>query len=62
MNNLTKFKFRVPFSAWLFRIASNEVIQYKDKSKQRTVQIQTVDIQDIMKLQQSQRRTNGSNH
>ena len=50
MNNLGKFKFKgVPFSAWLFRIASNEVVQYyKDKSKERTVQIQTDNILDII--------------
>ena len=50
MNNLKKFKYKgVPFSAWLFRIASNEVIQfYKDKKSERTVQIQTDYIQDIV--------------
>ncbi|MDG2370685.1 MAG: sigma-70 family RNA polymerase sigma factor [Flavobacteriales bacterium] len=50
MNNLKKFKYKgVPFSAWLFRIASNEVVQfYKDKKSERTVQIQTDYIQDIV--------------
>ena len=58
MNNLKKFKYKgVPFSAWLFRIASNEVIQfYKDKKSERTVQIQTDYIQDIVANESELRR------
>ena len=58
MNNLNKFKYTgVPFSAWLFRIASNEVIQfYKDKKSERTVQIQTDYIQDIVANESELRR------
>lgn len=58
MNNLNKFKYKgVPFSAWLFRIASNEVIQfYKDKKSERTVQIQTDYIQNIVANESELRR------
>jgi len=58
MNNLNKFKYKgVPFSAWLFRIASNEVIQfYKDKKSERTVQIQTDYLQDIVANESELRR------
>lgn len=58
MNNLNKFKYKgVPFSAWLFRIASNEVVQfYKDKKSERTVQIQTDYIQDIVANESELRR------
>ena len=58
MNNLKKFKYKgVPFSAWLFRIASNEVVQfYKDKKSERTVQIQTDYIQDIIANESELRR------
>ena len=58
MNNLKKFKYKgVPFSAWLFRIASNEVVQYyKDKKSERTVQIQTDYIQDIVANESELRR------
>jgi len=43
LNNLKKFRYReVPFSAWLYRIASNEVNQYFRKQKQmlRSVSLQ----------------------
>ena len=58
MNSLKKFKYKgVPFSAWLFRIASNEVVQfYKDKKSERTVQIQTDYIQDIVANESELRR------
>ena len=58
MNNLNKFKYKgVPFSAWLFRIASNEVVQfYKDKKSERTVQIQTDYLQDIVANESELRR------
>lgn len=58
MNNLNKFKYKgVPFSAWLFRIASNEVVQfYKDKKSERTVQIQTDYIQNIVANESELRR------
>lgn len=41
MQNIKKYKFKgVPFSAWLFRIASNEVYQYyRKKKKDRTIYI-----------------------
>lgn len=42
LQNLTKFKFKgVPFSAWLFRIAVNEVNQFfrKQKDRQRAVSL-----------------------
>ena len=50
MNSLNKFKYKgVPFSAWLFRIASNEVVQfYKDKKMERTVQVQTDHIEELI--------------
>lgn len=41
MQGIRKYKFKgVPFSAWLFRIASNEVYQhYRQKKKDRTIYI-----------------------
>jgi len=46
--NLKKFKFRgVPFSAWLFRIAVNEVNQFfrQQKNRQRAVSLQDTHIE-----------------
>jgi len=38
MNNLPKYEFRgVPFSAWLYKIASNEVRKYYRKNKTKQV-------------------------
>jgi len=39
----------VPFSAWLYRIASNEVAQhFRDHSKTRTVCLETSDVDDML--------------
>ena len=42
LQNLPRYQYRgVPFSAWLYRIASNEVAQYfRNSGKQRTVSLQ----------------------
>lgn len=50
MNNLQKYEYRgVPFSSWLFRIASNEVSNLFRKQKaQRTVNIDSVKIYSII--------------
>jgi RNA polymerase sigma-70 factor, ECF subfamily len=38
MNNLSRYEFRgVPFSAWLYKIASNEVKKYYRKNKSKRV-------------------------
>lgn len=42
-NNLKKFKWKgVPFSAWLYRIASNEIANYFRKRKYRTVSLDKI--------------------
>jgi len=50
LQNLSRYTYKgVPFSAWLFRIASNEVAQYhRDKQKTRVVSLETKHISDLM--------------
>jgi RNA polymerase sigma-70 factor (ECF subfamily) len=50
MERLNKYVFKgVPFSAWLYRIASNEVAQYFRKAqKNRTVSIDDTNISDML--------------
>lgn len=47
MQNLANYSYKgVPFSAWLFRIASNEIAQhYRKNKKQRTVALEDKDIE-----------------
>jgi len=49
MQKLSLYTFKgVPFSAWLFRIASNEVAQhYRNTQKQRVVSLEDRHIEDI---------------
>ena len=49
MQRLDKYQFKgVPFSAWLFRIASNEITQYhRNNQKNRVVSLQEHNINDI---------------
>lgn len=50
MTKLDSYQFRgLPFSAWLYRIAVNEVNQYfRDSKKQRHVSIETVNLTGLM--------------
>jgi RNA polymerase sigma-70 factor, ECF subfamily len=50
MQKLPSYKFKgVPFSAWLYRIASNEVAQfYREEKKNRVVSIETSQLSDII--------------
>lgn len=50
LNNLKKYTYRgVPFSAWLYRIASNEVAQhYRNQKGQRTVSMERTQIEEMM--------------
>lgn len=50
MVNLPKYKFRgVPFSAWLYRIAINEINQhFRNNKGQRAISMETANIADIM--------------
>jgi len=50
MENIQKFNTRgVPFSAWLFRIAINEMNNYFIKqSKQRTINIESIQIESLL--------------
>jgi RNA polymerase sigma-70 factor (ECF subfamily) len=50
MQNLPRFEYRgIPFSAWLYRIASNEVMQhFRDASKVRTVSMESEDLNQLM--------------
>ena len=49
LQNLSNFKFKdVPFSAWLFRIAQNEITNYhRISKKKRMVKIRTINFLDI---------------
>ena len=49
MTNLKRYRFRgVPFKAWLFTIATNEVNQHFRKTqKQRVVSIDSVDLREM---------------
>ena len=50
MQKLDKYEFRgVPFSAWLYRIASNEITQYfRNTQKNRTVSVELSSLPEIM--------------
>lgn len=50
MTNLKRYRFQgVPFSAWLYRIASNEVNQFfREHKKQRTVSIESASLQEMI--------------
>jgi len=50
MQKLPKYEYKgVPFSAWLYRIASNEVTQYfRDNKKNRVVSLEKTQINDIV--------------
>lgn len=50
ITKLHKYEFRgVPFSSWLYRIAMSEVYQYlKDKSAERTVNVDTSGLSEMM--------------
>lgn len=50
MQNIGKFEFRgTPFSSWLYRIASNEVMQYfRDAKRVRVVCVDNAGIQDLI--------------
>src|SRR6185436_2832386 len=54
MQNLSRYEFRgVPFSAWLYRIASNEVTQhFRDASKVRTVSMESSDMSELLDVEQ----------
>ena len=49
MNKLHNYKFKgVPFSAWLYRISSNEVNQYfRNSNKRRVVSLDEVDLTEL---------------
>ncbi|MFT5169005.1 MAG: RNA polymerase sigma-70 factor (ECF subfamily) [Saprospiraceae bacterium] len=50
MQKLHGYQFRgVPFSAWLYRIAANEVAQYyREEKKNRVVSIETAQLSDLI--------------
>ncbi|MEM7102604.1 MAG: sigma-70 family RNA polymerase sigma factor [Bacteroidota bacterium] len=50
MQKLSGYKFKgVPFSAWLYRIAGNEVTQhFRNTGKQRVVSIQESDVKEMI--------------
>jgi RNA polymerase sigma-70 factor (ECF subfamily) len=50
MQNLDRYTYRgIPFSAWLYRIASNEVTQhFRDQQRIRIVSIESSGVDDIM--------------
>ncbi len=61
LQKLSKYEYKgVPFSAWLYRIASNEVAQYfRETSKNRVVSLETEHLdhlQDEMEEPQGQQR------
>ncbi len=52
LGNIKKYEFRgLPFSAWLFRIASNEVNRhFRKKNKQKLFSLEEVKIKDFIDL------------
>jgi len=50
MTNLKRYRFQgVPFSAWLYRIASNEVNQFfRDSKKQRMVSLESLSLKSMV--------------
>lgn len=50
MTNLKRYRFQgVPFSAWLYRIASNEVNQFfRDSQKQRMVSLESLSLKGMV--------------
>lgn len=50
MNNLHKYEYRgLPFGSWLYRIAKSELYQaFRDKKGERTVNIETVHLFEMM--------------
>lgn len=60
MEKIGSYKYQgVPFSAWLFRIASNEVAQYfRSNSKNRTVSMEENNLQDVVEELQGEDNEN----
>lgn len=52
MSNLQKYQYRgVPFSAWLYRIASNEVNQhYRNQKGERTISIEQSHLDQVLAM------------
>jgi RNA polymerase sigma-70 factor (ECF subfamily) len=50
LNNIHRYEYRgVPFSSWLYRIAKSELYQsFRDKKAQRTVNIESYQLFDLM--------------
>ncbi len=50
MTNLKRYRFQgVPFSAWLYRTATNEVNQFfRDSQKQRMVSLESLSLKDMV--------------
>jgi len=60
LQKIDKYKYKgVPFSAWLYRIASNEVVQhYRNQQKNRTVSLETQHLNDLI----DEEYTGGTEH
>ncbi len=52
LQNLAKYEYRgVPFSAWLYRIASNETnLYFRNQSRQRAINIETPGLEKMIEL------------
>ncbi len=52
LQNLVKYEYRgVPFSAWLYRIASNEAnLYFRHQSRQRAINIETPGLEKMIEL------------
>ncbi|MEM7654630.1 MAG: sigma-70 family RNA polymerase sigma factor [Bacteroidota bacterium] len=61
MKNLKKYQFRgVPFSAWLYRIAINEVNQFfRTNKQQRSISLETTQIGEMMDEAEAPRDESG---
>ena len=63
MQQINKYQFKgVPFSAWLYRIASNEVAQhFRNTHKNRTISLETSHISDLIEEMNADQKENYQN-